>query len=57
MLHADNVDAATVLALYLEAPGHHVLVEHSSTKALARSVLEQPDVCILDIRLPGNGWE
>lgn len=48
----DNVDAATVLALYLEASGHHVLVEHSSTTALARAVLEQPDVCILDIGLP-----
>jgi CheY-like chemotaxis protein len=48
----DNVDAATVLALYLEASGHNVLVEYSSTAALERAVLEQPDVCILDIGLP-----
>lgn len=48
----DNVDAATVLALYLEACGHDVLVEHSSTQALVRATREKPDVCILDIGLP-----
>lgn len=48
----DNVDAATILALYLEASGHHVFIEHSSRQALARAVLDKPDVCILDIGLP-----
>ena len=48
----DNVDAASVLALYLEALGHQVLIEHSSIRAFARAVAEQPDVCILDIGLP-----
>ncbi len=48
----DNVDAASVLAMYLEALGHQVLIEHSSIRALARAVAEQPDVCILDIGLP-----
>lgn len=48
----DDVDAATVLALYLEASSHHLLVEQSSIRALARAVVEQPDVCILDTGLP-----
>jgi CheY-like chemotaxis protein len=48
----DNADAAQMLALYLGALGHHVLIEHSSTRALACAKLERPDVCILDIGLP-----
>jgi PAS domain S-box-containing protein len=48
----DNADAAQMLALYLGALGHHVLIEHSSKRALACAKLEKPDVCILDIGLP-----
>jgi PAS domain S-box-containing protein len=48
----DNADAAQMLALYLEALGHHVWIEHSSMRALACARLEKPDVCILDIGLP-----
>jgi PAS domain S-box-containing protein len=48
----DNADAAQMLALYLEALGHHVLIEHSSKRALACAKLKRPDVCILDIGLP-----
>jgi PAS domain S-box-containing protein len=48
----DNADAAQMLALYLGALGHHVLIEHSSKRALACAGLEKPDVCILDIGLP-----
>jgi CheY-like chemotaxis protein len=48
----DNADAAQMLALYLGASGHHVLIEHSSIRALACARLEKPDVCILDIGLP-----
>jgi PAS domain S-box-containing protein len=48
----DNVDAATTLAMVLEATGHEVFIEHESLRALelARSAL--PDACLLDIGLP-----
>lgn len=48
----DNVDAATMLAMLLEASGHEVLVEHGSRQALERARLERPQVCLLDIGLP-----
>jgi PAS domain S-box-containing protein len=54
----DNADAAQMLALYLETLGHHVMVEHSSLRAIARARLEKPDVCVLDIGLPEmDGYE
>jgi CheY-like chemotaxis protein len=49
----DNADAAQMLAMYLEAIGHEVMVEHSAKQALDRAVNEKPDACILDIGLPG----
>lgn len=48
----DNVDAAHMLALYLETLGHQVLISHSSALAIVRATQEKPDVCILDIGLP-----
>ncbi len=48
----DNVDAAQMLAMYLQASGHHVAVEHGGAKGLDRSRSERPDVCLLDIGLP-----
>jgi PAS domain S-box-containing protein len=48
----DNVDAAQMLALLLQASGHEVLVEHASQKALERARIEKPDACVLDIGLP-----
>jgi PAS domain S-box-containing protein len=48
----DNEDAAAMIAMLLEASGHHVTVEHSSSKALERARQEAPVVCILDIGLP-----
>lgn len=48
----DNEDAASLLAMLLEASGHHVTVEHSSRRALVRAKQEAPHVCILDIGLP-----
>ena len=48
----DNVDAATMLAMLLEASGHEVLVEHGSRQALERARQERPQVCLLDIGLP-----
>jgi PAS domain S-box-containing protein len=48
----DNEDAAAMIAMLLEALGHHVMVEHSSSKALAHAMQDAPQVCVLDIGLP-----
>lgn len=48
----DNVDAASMLAMLLEASGHEVLVEHRSLSALERAMENAPRVCLLDIGLP-----
>ncbi len=48
----DNADAARMLAMFLEAAGHEVSVEHDSKKSLERARHERPDVCLLDIGLP-----
>jgi PAS domain S-box-containing protein len=48
----DNEDAASMLALVLEASGHQVTVEHSSRNALRRARDIRPQVCVLDIGLP-----
>jgi CheY-like chemotaxis protein len=53
MVVDDNVDAASMLAMYLTAAGHEVFVEHDSRRALERARIEAPDVCLLDIGLPG----
>jgi len=53
MVVDDNVDAAAMLAMLLEASGHRVAVEHDPFQALARSRAEAPDVFLLDIGLPG----
>jgi PAS domain S-box-containing protein len=49
----DNQDAAQMLAMYLEAIGHDVVVEHGACEALQRAISECPQVCLLDIGLPG----
>jgi len=49
----DNVDAAQLLAMFLEANGFAVVVEHDAVRALALAERETPDVCLLDIGLPG----
>lgn len=48
----DNVDAAVMLTMLLQAAGHEVLVEHSAYKALERAKAKQPQVCLIDIGLP-----
>jgi PAS domain S-box-containing protein len=48
----DNIDAAKMLCMYLEALGHRVMVETTAGKALQRVKSEQPDICMLDIGLP-----
>jgi signal transduction histidine kinase/ActR/RegA family two-component response regulator len=48
----DNQDAARMLAMYVEALGHAVFVEHGARQAMARARDEHPHVCLLDIGLP-----
>jgi signal transduction histidine kinase len=48
----DNVDAAQMLGMFLEACGHQVLIEHNAKAALEQSTLNVPDVFLLDIGLP-----
>ena len=48
----DNVDAAEMLAMLLEAGGHEVLVENDGLQGLERARRDKPAVCILDIGLP-----
>jgi CheY-like chemotaxis protein/anti-sigma regulatory factor (Ser/Thr protein kinase) len=58
MIVDDNVDAATMLAMLIEAAGHEVFVEYESRRALERARSILPDVCLLDIGLPDmNGNE
>jgi PAS domain S-box-containing protein len=52
MVVDDNVDAAVMLTMLLEAAGHEVLVEHGAYKALERARAEKPQVCLIDIGLP-----
>jgi CheY-like chemotaxis protein len=42
-----------MLSMLLEAAGHETVVEHDPHDALERAPLEAPDVCLLDIGLPG----
>lgn len=49
----DNIDAAQMLALFIETAGHVADIEHDPRKALERAREIRPDVCLLDIGLPG----
>jgi PAS domain S-box-containing protein len=48
----DNVDAAHMLRLLLEANGYVVRVEHHPCSAFEQALRQPPDVAILDIGLP-----
>ncbi|MGI4938148.1 MAG: hybrid sensor histidine kinase/response regulator, partial [Janthinobacterium lividum] len=49
----DNLDAAGMLAMYLEALGHEVCVENDARQAILRAGVFAPQLCLLDIGLPG----
>ena len=49
----DNTDAAEMLGAFMESAGHHVVIEHEPYRAMERARAEAPDVCLLDIGLPG----
>ncbi len=58
MIVDDNPDAALMLGMLLEAAGYEVATENSSAAGLARAAATLPDVCLLDIGLPGmDGYE
>ncbi len=52
LLVDDNVDAAMMLGMLLEASGHDVTVVHAAVHALDCVEQQQFDVCLLDIGLP-----
>jgi CheY-like chemotaxis protein len=52
MVVDDNIDAASMLAMLLEASGHQVRVEHTPLRALEQSRIDPPQVFLLDIGLP-----
>ena len=52
MVVDDNVDAAQMLAMMIEACGYRVRTEHASQAALIASASDPADVYLLDIGLP-----
>jgi signal transduction histidine kinase len=52
LLVDDNIDAATMLGMLLDASGHAVTVVHSAERALACIGEQDFDACLLDIGLP-----
>lgn len=58
MIVDDNMDAAQILAMYVEAVGHEAVIENLPSRALSRASELLPQVCLLDIGLPEfSGYE
>ncbi|OWW19927.1 hybrid sensor histidine kinase/response regulator [Noviherbaspirillum denitrificans] len=54
----DNVDAANMLDMLLNASGHEVCTEYSASGAIEQAQRMPPQVCLLDIGLPDmDGYE
>jgi CheY-like chemotaxis protein len=54
----DNADAAESLALVMRMWNHEVYVAQTGSAALEIALRNRPDVCILDIGMPGmTGYE
>ncbi len=52
MVVDDNIDAAQMLSMLLQAAGHEVITEFGSKRALDVARTTLPDACVLDIGLP-----
>ncbi len=53
----DNLDAARMLAEYLQMFGHEVVVAHDGEQGLEMARQHRPDVILMDIGLPKlDGW-
>ncbi len=50
----DNRDASDTLAALLQADGHEVHMAYDGNEAVAQWREERPDVCLLDIGMPGR---
>ena len=58
MVVDDNHDAGAMLALLVETLGHNVVFKPDAAAALTHADSQSPDVCLLDIGLPGmDGYE
>ena len=58
LLADDNVDAAELLAAFLQAQGHAVDLAFDGLTAIERARATRPDVMVLDIGMPGaTGYE
>jgi PAS domain S-box-containing protein len=53
LLVDDSVDAATLLAMVLEADGYDVRVAHEAKQALEVAAQFDPEIVLLDLGLPG----
>jgi signal transduction histidine kinase/ActR/RegA family two-component response regulator len=54
----DNRDAADMLSRFLTSAGHAVAVAHDGEAALRRAETFAPQICLLDIGMPGmDGYE
>ena len=58
LLADDSEDGAVSLGMLLELSGHEVYLAHTGTDALSSCEKHRPQVCVLDIGMPGlNGYE
>jgi signal transduction histidine kinase len=53
LLVDDNKDAVDTLQLFLQAAGHEVRVAYRASEALELARTSRPEVCLVDIGLPG----
>jgi CheY-like chemotaxis protein len=54
----DNRDAADMLGALLTGAGHHVVVSYDGEDALRRASSFSPQICLLDIGMPGmDGYQ
>ncbi|MEC4722299.1 PAS domain S-box protein [Noviherbaspirillum sp. CPCC 100848] len=54
----DNVDAATMLGMFVETGGHEVFICNRPESGLERAQQVAPHICFIDIGLPGmDGYE
>src|SRR5918912_798783 len=57
LIAEDDEVIAQGVSRHLESAGFTPLVVDNGARALARLRFEQPDVCVLDLMLPGlDGW-
>lgn len=49
----DDDDILALVRMGLERAGHHVIPAHNGTQALQLAKLRTPDLCILDVAMPG----